>query len=402
MYNRAVEMATEKNPFVPSFGEYPPCLAGREAAQAMLREKLGRIAAGLTPAGQVMLAAPRGMGKTVLLDWVEDSAPEPVNVLQLKASQIRNLPSLFTRLWPGWDQAGGERRLAGLEVAGQVSLTGAGGKVNLSAHPPPPPPTDLLPLIGALEQHIVTQARAVPQVVLVDEAHEVDAEVGEVLLNAIQEVVKKKAPILLVLAGTPGLESHLQRIRATFGGDRHDPLYLGELSPAATREAIVTPLPGWQIDGDALAEVIRDARGYPYFIQLWGKALWDAGQASQAITAETVATARTVVDTRRIRFYENRYRELAELPDKPAGVPMKAVVAAVASVCRSGDRQSDDTLTGVIEAALPADLQATDQATAILVKLFLEARGFIWQAGGNSWVPGIPSLVDYVLKQRSP
>ena len=49
-----------------------------------------------------------------------------------------------------------------------------------------------------------------PLAVLLDEAHNLDPEVGQVLLNASQKV-RDKAPFLLVMAGTPGLSEESQQ-----------------------------------------------------------------------------------------------------------------------------------------------------------------------------------------------
>ena len=51
--------------------------------------------------------------------------------------------------------------------------------------------------------------------VLLDEAHTLDLDVGSALFNASQRV-RAEAPFLLVLAGTPGLPAHLNAMGVSF------------------------------------------------------------------------------------------------------------------------------------------------------------------------------------------
>ena len=100
---------------------------------------------------------------------------------------------------------------------------------------------------------------------LVDEAHTLDREVGQLLLNVSQEV-RTNAPFLLVLAGTPGLPAHLRTMNASFWS-RLDEVRvgIGLLSDAAASDALVKPLTahGVGIDRDALDAVVEDSQRYP-------------------------------------------------------------------------------------------------------------------------------------------
>ena len=127
-----------------------------------------------------------------------------------------------------------------------------------------------------LTARLTARCRKRPLVVLLDEAHVLERDVGQLLLNVSQEV-RADAPFLLVLAGTPGLLAHLSAMDASFwsrlGEGR---LGIGLLSDAATRAALVEPLAahGVSIDANVLDAVVEDSQRYPYFVQLWGEALW--------------------------------------------------------------------------------------------------------------------------------
>ena len=84
------------NPFQPGAGSYPPVLAGREAEQARLAslvESLADWRPGRPLQAIHVIQAPRGMGKTVLLQALErhvagDYAWAHVTVLRTPASNL--------------------------------------------------------------------------------------------------------------------------------------------------------------------------------------------------------------------------------------------------------------------------------------------------------------------------
>ena len=73
----------------------------------------------------------------------------------------------------------------------------------------------------------------------------------------------------------PGLRTHLDRMDATFW-DRAEIIGSGRLDAASTREALEVHLDntyGISFDNDTLEMVVAESQHYPYFIQMWGKAL---------------------------------------------------------------------------------------------------------------------------------
>jgi len=135
-----------------------------------------------------------------------------------------------------------------------------------------------------LPAELIARCRKKPLAVLLDEAHTLDREVGRALLNASQQA-RDEAPFLLVLAGTPGLPAHLDAMDASFWSRLSEGrLGIGLLSDAAARAALVEPLAahGVSIGAAALDAVIEHGQRYPYFIQLWGHALWQRRLATGA------------------------------------------------------------------------------------------------------------------------
>ena len=133
------------------------------------------------------------------------------------------------------------------------------------------------PSAQGLVERLISRCRKNPVAALLDEAHTLDVEVGQVLLNTSQDV-RASAPFLLVLAGTPELLAHLGGMNASFR-DRLDSglLDIGRLSAAAVRQVLVEPLGvhGASIDTDAPDSVVEHSQRYAYSVQLWREALWN-------------------------------------------------------------------------------------------------------------------------------
>ena len=109
----------------------------------------------------------------------------------------------------------------------------------------------------------------------------------------------------------------------------------------------------------ALRHVVDESQCYPYFIQLWGAALWDAAarQGRTLIDEEVVARASPAFDLERSTYYEHRRDELERQDLRP-------VAASLADAFAERATLAQDTLNAVI--------------------------------AGARWQLGIPSLMHYV------
>ena len=88
--------------FLPGDGKILPHLAGREAAQTLLRKYLGWLQRREDIPHNVTLLGPRGNGKTALLRWLEREALATggVDVAWLTPNKIRDLDKLANALAP--------------------------------------------------------------------------------------------------------------------------------------------------------------------------------------------------------------------------------------------------------------------------------------------------------------
>lgn len=363
-----------RGPFQPGYGRLPPYLAGRKREQRLFLDLLDALRSGETVPSDVLLYGPRGNGKTVLLAWLEDAikrTPE-VEVFSSTPSAIASTERLAERLLPDswWKQFAP----TGVSVFG-VGINWRPGQSN------PPEP----------EEALAARAQQKPFVMLLDEAHTLAPDLGRVLLNASQ-TVGRRHPFLLVLAGTPELEFRLRTMGASFWS-RAEQLRVGRLDDNATAEAIRRPLNENRVairDG-ALARIVADTHGYPFFVQLWGSIVWrkmlDSSSEPPCITNAEVEAGLEDFRNRRDLYYLDRYEELRKRRLLPAA-------RAVADAFRANDLLDDDGLDAAVGRGLPERTSPDEIEEA---ESGLRQLGYIWRPGSRpAWEPGIPSLMDYI------
>ena len=367
------------NPFVPGDGQLPPHLAGRDAEQKALKGLLAYLRAGRGAPGVAVLTGPRGNGKTALMRWFqgEIEAGQPaVDVIWMTPGTIRDLDALATELAP----PGRFQGMSPDTLSLSIGLGRAGWKLGGG--------------FRSLARLLAARCRAQPLVLLLDEAHTLDRAVGQPLLNVSQEV-RSEAPFLLALAGTPGLAAKLNSLSATFR-DRGELIGVGRLTPAAASEALTKPMaaqdPPISFTDAALGRVVESSQHYPYFLQLWGAALWnevrDAG--AEVVDTALVDRVRPAVERRTTAYYQNRYGELRRQP-------LLSAATAVAEAFAGKATLTENEFTRVIADSLPEN---TDPERLDAVDADLRALGYVWvPPGGTVLEAGIPSLMDFVREK---
>lgn len=331
------------NPFAPGAGTPPPELAGRDAVREAVRVAIERARRGL-PAKSVLIVGLRGVGKTVLLDRMRDDAEAGgVHTIRIEAPEGRSLPALLA---PQLRQAllrlsRQERAKAGATRALRA-LTGFAKSLKLKyedievgfdfeAEPGLADNGDLEHDLQALLEQagLAAQAAGMALVMFVDELQYVKEDELAALITALHRCAQRRVPVMLVGAGLPQLRGRMGNAKS-YAERLFDLPEIGPLPEAAACVAIAKPVrdQGAEITDPAVQRIIGETRGYPYFLQEWGKHAWDAADRSpideQDVAAATQsATAALDESFFRVRFdrltpAEKKYlRAMAELGPGP-------------------------------------------------------------------------------------
>ena len=293
------------NPFHPTSGAAPPHLAGRKEDLNVFQDCLDCMADPQNDAnGPMVLLGPRGNGKTALmLRMASTAAVQGAQVVKLEISELKTPEKLAKHLTALANQSKSiqtsETRLVG-GTAGVPGLAAAEGSVETHREHLEP---SLTRALGALGRK--------PCLILIDEAHTLPLDTGRELLNAEQSARAGGANIQLILAGTPNLQDALSDMNATFWSrldNRRRPL--GLLPRADSLDAIAKPM-RTSITDEAADLIMKETDGYPYFLQIMGRSLWDSGHPSRKpITADAVRQATPDFTRSKSGYYIDRLNDL--------------------------------------------------------------------------------------------
>ena len=348
-------------------------MAGRERERSEIQAYLDALAEKEAYRNGIVLYGPRGNGKTALQVWARREA------------EARGLPALGVS---AAGPAAGEKLLRKLTpragwLASIRAVTVGGTGVQVTAPPP-------LLIAEALERRV----RRGPLLLTIDEAHEMDATLGQELLNTAQILLDDGFPLTLILAGTPDLPGRFGTMGASFW-NRSNRLRIGRLTPDSSADAIRIPFAehGRRIEEDALARVVSESHGYPYFLQLWGKLLWQAcPDPGPPVSHGDVESTVPRFEEIRNDYYLDRYHELQE-----AGLAV--VAASVAAAFAGCVRQTEKQVDRAVSAGLERSGCTTDGAAVMGARGKLHDLGYIWTVnhkGRPCYEAGIPSLMAYV------
>lgn len=371
------------NPFRPGVGKPPPYLADREEQL----QKFSRYLADFPEHRRnIRVSGLRGVGKTVLLkeyrkiarevDWIvvkRDLSPRLNDEADFALAISSDLEKVLKELFL-------VAKLKGLADAARSSLNavvdlGGGVSVGISATPTPKKAIledllrDALVRIGQLAAHA---NRGV--LFLYDEAHVIHdrPKAHSFPLSALvgafveaQDHEDEDLPVMLVMCGLPPLVTNLQAARShserLFKAELIENLRLSSPGdgPSPAASALLNAVVGSQITfAPGIAETIaKDVDGYPYFIQWFGEALWDAAdEAGVPVIDQDLydATKSEIQDGLDTEFFESRYGEanraeqvtlrvLGSLGGE--GFRLAALIAAMKSLKQNAVQQSVTRLT---------------------------------------------------------
>ena len=314
-----------RNPFAPGAGSQPPELAGREAIIKDADIALQRIIQGRVSQSQLMLGL-RGVGKTVLLNKIEQLAEGHGYLTSfIEAPENRPLPDL---LYPKLQQV--LRRLSNSEKAKTYAVAAlrglksfaaafkvAVGDVSIAYEPElgladsgdlETDLPELFMLIGA-----AAEKAGKGWALFIDEVQYLNSKDLSALIVAMHRISQRGLPIAFFGAGLPQL--------AAMAGDAKsyaERLFnypaIGALNLEAATRAIAQPIAeeGESIEAAATAEVVRQTKGYPYFLQEWGFQAWNHAQGHCITEADIRAATKAALRRLDEGFFNVRLERLTQ------------------------------------------------------------------------------------------
>ena len=337
-----------RNPYAPGAGTPPPELAGRDEVRETARIALERIRIG-RPSKSLLLVGLRGVGKTVLLNRMrEDAECRGVYTLFIESPEGRSLPSMLapplrTALLKLSRQAAAKelaqralRGLAGFVSALKVKYQDL--EVGLEFEPEPgladtgDLETDLQELLESVGAAAKAGQTAVG--IFIDELQYVREAELAALITALHRAAQRENPVVLLGAGLPQLRGRMGKAKS-YAERLFDFPEIGPLSAEDARTAIAKPAAaeGVEISPAALDEIVKQTRCYPYFLQEWGKQIWEVAERSPITVTEVEIASQHAVAGLDAGFFLVRFDRLTPTEKRY----VRAMASLGAGPHRTGD-----------------------------------------------------------------
>ena len=291
------------NPYRPGAGMSPAYLAGRDNTINEAQNILQAINYGYS-ARSVVYYGLRGVGKTVLLNYIENLADEmdlPSEYMEIaerdrsfhsqialhiyklinRLSLLKNIEShikkalsilkAFTIKY-GCDDISIE-----VNPANGISDTG-----NLA--------NDMTELFLALG--VIAQKQNKGVVLFIDEIQYIKDSEFEALMEAIHRTNQKNYPIVIFSAGLPKIAKIAGDVKS-YAERLFDFIEIDSLNNEEAKLALIEPAKRFQINytDEAVNKIIEITQGYPYFLQEYGKWVWECKKEESIIDIKIVNKA---------------------------------------------------------------------------------------------------------------
>ncbi|RJQ68185.1 ATP-binding protein [Pseudonocardiaceae bacterium YIM PH 21723] len=345
-----------RNPFAPGAGQRPPELAGRDRELDAFTVVLERVARG-RPERSLVLTGLRGVGKTVLLGELKSMAmhrgwgtgkiearPEADLRKPLSAALHRAIRDLAVR-HRNPEQV---ETVLGVLKAFALKANPADAKLREQWQPGIDAPVahgradsgdieiDLVELFTDVAELAADVGTGVA--LLIDEMQDLKPADVSALCAACHELSQSGAPLVVVGAGLPHLPAVLSASKS-YSERLFRYVRIDRLDREEADRAMLAPIKreDAEIEADALTALFEVSGGYPYFVQAYGKAAWDAAPKNP-ITEEDVRVAAPEAEAElAVGFFGSRYeratpaereylRAMAELTEgRDEGIPTATV-----------------------------------------------------------------------------
>jgi hypothetical protein len=219
--------------------------------------------------------------------------------------------------------------------------------------------------------------------VAVDEVQYLTGEELGALITAIHRTTQMDFPVLLVGAGLPQLPG-LAGEAKSYAERLFDFPLIGELEGPDAMDALQLPAQtrGVEFTDGALRRIIRQASGYPYFLQEWGYHVWNAATSTPVNEAVVAKVNDEVLRQLDRNFFLVRFDRLTPSEKKY----LRAMAALGPGPHRSGDIAA--TLGVKVESVAP-------RRSALIVK------GMVYSPSHGDTAFTVP-LFDQYLRRTIP
>lgn len=329
------------NPFAPGAGRQPKDLAGRERELEIMDRIISRTKAGYTSQGLVYSGL-RGMGKTVLLLKMRDMVASR-GLLAIRMEATPDVGHDYAALFEGVSKAILRQRDDGLrgrllEAVKHVNEVSIHiGALQASFDPngkDEKPSSDSFRLEMMVEELCAELKKNNSGLFLfIDEFQEMPAELMGTIIGLQHAMGQDDLPFYVIAAGLPNLPGVLTKSRS-YAERLFEYRKIGKLPEDETRDCYVKTVGTVsRFEDDALDRLVELSQGYPYFIQAYGSAAFEASDSSPIPLSAVEAgepIARADLDN---GLYESRWQR-ARASEREY---MRAMAAVGKNVCSSSE-----------------------------------------------------------------
>ena len=382
------------NPYAPGAGTPPPELAGRDVIRENARIAIARIILG-RPSKSILMVGLRGVGKTVLLDRIRHEAEaRGVVALRIEAPENRSLPAtlapqLRTALLKLSNREAAKqlanralRGLAGFVRALKVKYQDIEVGLDFDAEPGLADNGDLESDLQELFQAVGAAAKEAKTCValFVDELQYVKEDELAALITALHRTSQQQLPVVMLGAGLPQVRGRMGKAKS-YAERLFEFPEIGPLTPEDARLAIAKPAndQGVEIEADALDAIISQTQCYPYFLQEWGKHVWDVAEVTPITTSNVEVASEHAISALDESFFLVRLDRLT--PSERRYV--RAMAQLGAGPHRSGDIANE--LDRAVSSLAPTRSQLIN-------------KGMIWSPRHGDTAFTVPMFDDFMLR----
>lgn len=327
-------MDKAQNPFSPGAGTPPPELAGRRQVLEHARVALERIKKGRAEKSLILVGL-RGVGKTVLLREIEQMAENSnYRVAFIEAHESRQKKSLAELLVPHlrrilFNLDRGEMFsekvkkalrvfksfINGLKIKINDLEFSIDGEAERGEADSGDLEVDLATLFMAIGEAAKDRGSAVA--IIIDELQYLGEVELSALIMAVHRISQKSLPLIVIGAGLPQIigkagnsKSYAERLFAF--------PEIGALNKTDASIAIQEPIKEFsvQFDDNAVEEIYKITKGYPYFLQEWAYHAWNVANQSPITLKDVKVATRLSIANLDKNFFRVRFERLTPAEKK--------------------------------------------------------------------------------------